>query len=328
MIEVRDQHPCKSVTTPSSNGDRKHKPPALSQVEVIGNGANQPHTCPEAPNKGVVLDAAREPLAPELFIALSTICLIREMAPPFKCEEHACIVEAEEVEHWNQRHREHQAIPLVGPLLEPVLELFRVPPEFSLNQQVHSTGMVPVVFKNELLPRQRNEVSKRMSDVLLPFEWRKCCTVHDIMVNIDMLDGYVDEAHEEDSIDECLKFLRKKILGCSISYHHQALHKEDQRQHTPHVPHLVCTHLGEQESEVFWHGVRQIWCWKKPTCFETTILIICLNCEHFPCIPVFGVLLVCLLRVDMNCIHGCNLMIMVMLFLQLLKVFICTIKCR
>mmetsp|Transcript_55835 Transcript_55835/g.102352 ORF Transcript_55835/g.102352 Transcript_55835/m.102352 type:complete len:262 (-) Transcript_55835:265-1050(-) len=202
VVEVCDQDPCKAIATSSCNGDRKHKPPALSQVEVIGNGANQPHTCPEAPNKGVVLDAAREPLAPELFVALSTICLIREMAPPFKCEEHACIVEAEEVEHWNQRHREHQAIPLVGPLLEPVLELFRIPPEFSLNQQVHSTGMVPVVFKNELLPRQRNEVSKRMSDVLLPFEWRKCCTVHDIMVNIDMLDGYVDEAHEEDNIDE------------------------------------------------------------------------------------------------------------------------------
>mmetsp|Transcript_77609 Transcript_77609/g.134469 ORF Transcript_77609/g.134469 Transcript_77609/m.134469 type:complete len:203 (+) Transcript_77609:55-663(+) len=202
MIEVRDQHPCKSVTTPSSNGDRKHKPPALSQVEAVRNGANEPHARPDAPDKEVVLDAARKPLAPELLVALTTICLVREVSPPLKCKQHACVIETKKVDDRNQRHCKHQAIPLVGPLLEPVLELFRIPPEFSLNQQVHSTGMVPVVFKNELLPRQRNEVSKRMSDVLLPFEWRKCCTVHDIMVNIDMLDGYVDEAHEEDNIDE------------------------------------------------------------------------------------------------------------------------------
>mmetsp|Transcript_39848 Transcript_39848/g.73814 ORF Transcript_39848/g.73814 Transcript_39848/m.73814 type:complete len:223 (-) Transcript_39848:640-1308(-) len=163
VVEVCDQDPCKAIATSSCNGDRKHKPPALSQVEAVRNGANEPHARPDAPDEEVVLDAARKPLAPELLVALTTICLIREVSPPLECKEHACVIETKKVDDRNQRHCKHQAIPLVGPLLEPVLELLRVPTEFSLDQQVNRTGVVSLVLKNELLPWQGYEISKGMS---------------------------------------------------------------------------------------------------------------------------------------------------------------------
>mmetsp|Transcript_7235 Transcript_7235/g.13049 ORF Transcript_7235/g.13049 Transcript_7235/m.13049 type:complete len:259 (-) Transcript_7235:576-1352(-) len=193
MVEVCDQHPCEAVSAAGGTGDGKHKPPALHRIHVVDEAAESPDARPAEEHEGVVLDAPREPLLVELLVAFATTCLVRKMHPPFTGKHEACIIEAEEVEDWNQGHREEQApssIPLAARsyLLKPVLKLFRIPTEFALFQEVNRAGMMPIVLENELLPWQRNEISKRMCEELLKLVRRESCAMHHIVINVDVLD--------------------------------------------------------------------------------------------------------------------------------------------
>jgi len=71
--------------------------------------------------------------------------------------------EAEEVDEWKRRTCEYQTKRVNGerilmmppsPFQKPILELLWIPTEFPLHQQIHCAGVMPVVLKHELFPRQ------------------------------------------------------------------------------------------------------------------------------------------------------------------------------
>ena len=45
-----------------------------------------------------------------------------------------------------------------SPLLQGIVELFRIPAELALDQQVHSAGVVPVVLQDKFLPWKGEEI--------------------------------------------------------------------------------------------------------------------------------------------------------------------------
>mmetsp|Transcript_10013 Transcript_10013/g.30641 ORF Transcript_10013/g.30641 Transcript_10013/m.30641 type:complete len:291 (+) Transcript_10013:421-1293(+) len=159
--EVRDEHPRGREAEAREAGDREHEAPALAEGPAEGPGAQQPDARPEAGHEGVVRQAPREPLLPELLVALAPRALLGEVAVPLHGEERARVVEPEEVDHGEERPGEEQpkgvdgeGVLLVapGPLQHRVLELLWVPAELALLQQVHGARVVPVVLQHELLP--------------------------------------------------------------------------------------------------------------------------------------------------------------------------------
>ena len=58
---------------------------------------------------GVVgANACLELVAKELLVALATCALIREVHPPLQGEEGASVVQAEEVDHWDERQKKRR----------------------------------------------------------------------------------------------------------------------------------------------------------------------------------------------------------------------------
>ena len=45
-----------------------------------------------------------------------------------------------------------------SPLLQGIVELFRIPAELALDEQVHGAGVVPVVLQDKFLPWKREEI--------------------------------------------------------------------------------------------------------------------------------------------------------------------------
>ena len=63
--EVRDEHPGRGVANASEEGHSEHETPSLAQRTSQRVGAQEPNAGPQAEDEGVVLDAAKHPLAPE-----------------------------------------------------------------------------------------------------------------------------------------------------------------------------------------------------------------------------------------------------------------------
>lgn len=193
MSEIGDEHPCERETDTAEKIHRYHEPPPFAERPVEGECADKPDACPDARNERLVVEAARQPFAPELLVALATATTVWEAHIPLYCEECPRIVETSEVNERNHRHGDEVTYPSFSPLLEVVMDFLRVPTEFALLEQIVCASMVPVVLENEVFPWQRDEISKAMRDVLLPpIRWESR-SVHHIMTAINILDVQVGE---------------------------------------------------------------------------------------------------------------------------------------
>jgi len=198
--EIRYEHPSSSESTTTKERDGKHEAPAFAQRPSERIGSNHPNEGPNAPYEHGMCNPTRQPLLPELFVALSACSLVREVQVPFYSEERTRIVEPEKMNERKRRACDDQTKRMNGkrfltmppsPFQKPILELFWIPTKLPLHQQVDRACVMPVVLEHELLPRQGEEVTERMRDVLLPRVRRKGGTMHDVMVDVDVLDADV-----------------------------------------------------------------------------------------------------------------------------------------
>mmetsp|Transcript_59862 Transcript_59862/g.96921 ORF Transcript_59862/g.96921 Transcript_59862/m.96921 type:complete len:405 (-) Transcript_59862:126-1340(-) len=322
--EVRDENPRRGETHTSEERDRKHEAPALAQWAAKRVGAKEPNAGPKACHECAVLEATRNPLGPELLVALASGTLVREVAVPLKCKEGACVIKAEEVDDRNPWNGEKVMIPLVGPLLQSILELLRIPAKLSLHKEVNGAGMVPVVLKHKLLPGQREEVREAVRDVFLPLEPWECSSVHHIMVNVDVLDGNVGEGDAKGQ-RACPPVIREEPQSGSVADHHQALGNEDECQDVPHVNHLLWRNLGEQERQICWHGIRLVGSGEQPVGQMTSVFGVLRHLHHLvSALRHMSSVRVALIWQDT--LHGGDLVVMLILLLELLEVLIGAIE--
>mmetsp|Transcript_44233 Transcript_44233/g.96219 ORF Transcript_44233/g.96219 Transcript_44233/m.96219 type:complete len:291 (-) Transcript_44233:400-1272(-) len=244
--EVRNEHPSRRESATSEERHGEHEPPTLTEGPSERPSPEKPDARPETGHKSRVLAAAREPLAPELLVALAACARIREAEVPLHGEERSSVVEAEEVDNGDKGHREDQAVPLVAPLLERVLEFLGVPSELALDQQIHCARMVAIVLKHELLPWQREEIAEGVGDKPLPLIRRESGSVHHIVINVDVLDSDVGKR------DTKKQRARPPVVGeasqrCGICNHREALTDENESKDVPHVHHLFRRDLCEEE---------------------------------------------------------------------------------
>mmetsp|Transcript_2630 Transcript_2630/g.7044 ORF Transcript_2630/g.7044 Transcript_2630/m.7044 type:complete len:274 (+) Transcript_2630:655-1476(+) len=204
--EVGDEHPRGREAAAREEGHGEHEAPALAERAAQRPGAQEPDARPEARDEERVLSSARQPLLPELLVALAPGTLVREVEVPLQREEGPGIIQANEVDERQQRAGEQEAEGVDGegvlpvppcPLQQPVLELLGIPPELALLQEVHGARVVAIVLEHELLPGQREEIAEGMRDVLLPVMWRERGSVHYIVINVDVLDSDVRERDAE-----------------------------------------------------------------------------------------------------------------------------------
>jgi len=328
MREVGNEHPSCREANASKEGHREHEAPTFSQGPAKRQGSKKPNASPQREHEGVVLQAARHPFGPELFVALPARALIWEMAPPLQGEETSSVVQAEEVDDWNPWHRQDVLVPVLShvtsPLLQGIVKLFWVPAKLSLHQQVDSAGMVPVVLQDELLPRKREEVCEGMCEILLPIVDRKGCAVHDVMVDVNVLDSDVGERDAKEQRAGPPEIWQEG-QGSAVAKDHEALGDKDQREHIPHVHHLLRRDLGEQKSQVLRHRVWLVRCWKKPVGLYTSVLVVFLKLQHLV-LALSDSSSTGVTVTRKSILEGCNLVIVLVLLLQLLKVFISSIE--
>jgi len=146
MSEVGDEHPCSRETKAGKEGNSQHETPALTQRATKWPSTQEPNASPKREHEGIVFDAAWHPLCPELLVALAACTLIWKVTPPFHGKQGTSIVQTQEVNDWDPWYSQHEAVPLVRPLLKCIVELFWIPTELTLLKQINSAGMVPVVF--------------------------------------------------------------------------------------------------------------------------------------------------------------------------------------
>merc|ERR1712107_141967 len=79
------------------------------------------------------------------------------------------------------------------PLQKRILKLLWIPAELSLRQQIIGACVMAVVLQDELLPRQGELICPRVGQELLPFVWWKGCTMHYVVIDVDLLDAKVYE---------------------------------------------------------------------------------------------------------------------------------------
>mmetsp|Transcript_13435 Transcript_13435/g.32051 ORF Transcript_13435/g.32051 Transcript_13435/m.32051 type:complete len:218 (-) Transcript_13435:527-1180(-) len=156
--EVRDEHPGRRESNAGEEGNSEHEAPALAERTAQRVGAKQPDASPKGQDEGVVFHTTWHPLAPELLVALAAGTFIREMHPPLQGEQGSSVIQAEEVDHRDPWCGQQVLVPVgaprTRPLLQSIVELFRIPTELALDEQIHRAGMVAVVLKHELLPGQ------------------------------------------------------------------------------------------------------------------------------------------------------------------------------
>ena len=150
MSKVSDEHPGCGVADASEERHGEHESPPLAERTSERVGAEKPDAGPEGKHEGIVLDAAWNPLAPEFLVALAPCTLVRKVHPPLQGEKGTGVVQAEEVNHGDERHSEQVLVPVgapwPSPLLQSIVELLGVPAELALDQQVHRGGVMPVVL--------------------------------------------------------------------------------------------------------------------------------------------------------------------------------------
>mmetsp|Transcript_36009 Transcript_36009/g.58973 ORF Transcript_36009/g.58973 Transcript_36009/m.58973 type:complete len:447 (-) Transcript_36009:98-1438(-) len=281
--EVGNEHPSQAEANTSKEGHGEHEPPSLAQGSAQRIGPQEPDAGPEAEHEAVVLHAPWDPLAPKVLVALATCTLIREVHPPFEGEQRPRVVETKEVNHRNPWHGQEVLVPVGAerscPLLQCVVELLWVPTKFALDQQIHSAGMVTIVFQDKLLPGQGKEVCKGMRQKLLELINREGGPVHHIVIDVDLLDGNVGEGHAE---HKCASPPMSGEHGqCSaVGDDHQDLRHEDGCQDIPHVHHLLGRNLGEQECQVLRHGIWFVRGGEQTVGLQAPVLVVLFHLQH------------------------------------------------
>mmetsp|Transcript_49285 Transcript_49285/g.90918 ORF Transcript_49285/g.90918 Transcript_49285/m.90918 type:complete len:409 (-) Transcript_49285:125-1351(-) len=334
VCEVGDEHPSKRVPDPGAACHWQNESPTLAQWSAQWPRSQQPHACPQGAHKRRVSKAAWHPLLPEFLVALATCACVREVKVPLQCEQGTSVVETKEVDHRHQASSEQQPkrvdwegeLPVSPrPLEHPVLELLWIPTKLSLLEQIHGAGMMPVVLQDELFPWKREEITEGMRQVLLPRVRRECSAMHDIMIDIDVLDGQVGKRSSKCD-RACPEVAWKASESCAICNDHQALCHKDERQDVPHVHHLLRGNLGEQERQFRWHGIGLVWCWEEASSLVASILAVLLHGEHLGVALHLGCVRIAFIGQD--ALHRSNLRIILKFLTELIKVLICTIKDR
>ena len=168
--------------------------------------------------------------AGKLLVALAACTLIGEVHPPFQGEQRAGVVQAEEMDHRDERDGEQVLVPVrapwPSPLLQGVVELLGVPAELTLDEQVNRRGMMPVVLQDEFLPRERNKVGKWMRQEALPLVNRESGAMHHIVIDVNVLDGDVRERDAE-AKRAGPPVVREGSQGRTVADHHQHLSAEN-----------------------------------------------------------------------------------------------------
>mmetsp|Transcript_49282 Transcript_49282/g.90903 ORF Transcript_49282/g.90903 Transcript_49282/m.90903 type:complete len:364 (-) Transcript_49282:125-1216(-) len=332
--EVRDEHPSGRVAAACSASHRNDKAPTLGQWPAKRPSAQQPHASPHAHDEAGVGKASGHPLLPELLVDFASWCLIWEVEVPLNCEEGTSVIQAKEVDEWQQGAGDDQpkwvdgkGILLVAPspLQESVLELLRVPTELALLQEIHRARMVPVVLQDKLLPWQGEEVAEGVRKVLLPRVWGKSRSVHHIVVDIDVLDGEVGEWNAERERAKPIVVWEARQPR-AVEHDEEALCHETERENVPHVHHLLWRDLREEERQLRWHGVRLVGCWEEPSCCVAAVLVVLLHGEHLGVALHLGCVRIAFIGQD--ALHRSNLRIILKFLTELIKVLICTIKDR
>mmetsp|Transcript_64952 Transcript_64952/g.167155 ORF Transcript_64952/g.167155 Transcript_64952/m.167155 type:complete len:511 (+) Transcript_64952:440-1972(+) len=333
--EVRDEHPRRGVAEAREAGDGQHEAPALAERAAERPGAEEPDACPDARDEEGVLDAAREPLLPELLVALAARARVREVEVPLDGEEGASVVETEEVDQGQHRAREHQAegvdregVLLVppGPLQQPILELLRVPAELALVQQVDRAGVVAVVLQHELLPREGEEVTEGVGDVALPLIGRESGSVHHIVIDVDVLDGNVGKGKAERQ-GAGPPVVGEEGQSRAVRANHEALCHEDQRQDVPHVHHLLRRDLREKECQLRRHRVRLVRRGEEAARFVAAVGVVLLHRQHLVA-ALRGVLVVGVALIGHKPLHGRDLVVVLILLLELIEVLVGAVEHR
>ena len=87
---------------------------------------------------------------------------------------------------------------------------------------------VPVVLQDKLLPRQRKKVRKGVGKEALPLVHRESGSVHDVVINVNVLDGDVRERDAE-AQSAGPPEVREASQSCAVADHHQHLGEKDCR---------------------------------------------------------------------------------------------------
>ena len=261
MVEVGEECPGDGEASSASNGHRQEETPALREGPSKWPGAKEPHTGPKACYEKAMSETVRNPLAPEVLVALATCTLIWEVGVPKQREQSSSVIGTNPMPHRHQWHCQ-PAIPLVCPFLQDIQPSCWVPTELSVNQQVHCAGVVSLVLQHQLLPRQRKLISPAMSNVLLPVIRREGGTVENVVQNVDVLDHQRCHGHAK----SCCSQVPIHVLGQHEAVGQDAgtLSTKECGVHVPHVQHLLRRDPSEEKLQLTRHRIRLVGRWEFP----------------------------------------------------------------
>merc|ERR1719334_1630402 len=184
--------------------------------------------------------------------------------------------------------------------------------------------MVSVVFQDEFLPRQREEVCEWVSQEFLPVIHWESGAVHHVVVDVDVLDSDVGK---RDAEHQCASppIIREECQCGTVAADHEALSHKDQCQDVPHVHHLLWGDLCEQECQVLWHWIWFVCGGEQAVGLQTPVFVVLLHLQHLiHALPDTSSVSVAITGQDV--LQRCNLVVMLVLFLQLLKVLISPVE--
>mmetsp|Transcript_91402 Transcript_91402/g.232555 ORF Transcript_91402/g.232555 Transcript_91402/m.232555 type:complete len:279 (-) Transcript_91402:86-922(-) len=197
VVEIRDEDPSRREANAAEHRDYRNELPTLAERPAHAPRAQHPDGAPQAQQERDVLHTKREPLRVERLIALAGRTGVRESAPPQKRKETAGVAGSGKVPEWHQGHRE-PTVPLRSPLLQDVEPTCGVPAELAVVQEVERRVVVPVVFHDDVHPRQRDEVREGVRDVTLPLVRREGGAVDDVVQDVHILDAERNHDGSED----------------------------------------------------------------------------------------------------------------------------------
>mmetsp|Transcript_43316 Transcript_43316/g.103243 ORF Transcript_43316/g.103243 Transcript_43316/m.103243 type:complete len:208 (+) Transcript_43316:541-1164(+) len=186
--------------------------------------------------------------------------------------------------------------------------------------------MMPVVLQDKLLPRQRKKVRKGVSKEALPLVHRESGSVHDVVINVNVLDGDVRERDAE-AQSAGPPEVREASQSCAVADHHQHLSEENCGKNIPHVDHLLRRDLGEEECKVLRHWVWLVRSREEPIGLQAPVLVVLLNGQHL----VAALSNTCRVRVPLawkSVLQCCNFVVVLVFLRQFLKILICSIEDR
>ena len=155
--KVGDEHPGEGEAYTCRTRHWKNESPTLAQWPAQRPRSQQPNTGPQPKDHSIVLHTSRHPFCPEFLVAFPASISFWETHPPLKGKEEARVIESEEVNHRDPGDSQQVLVPVWPhgscPLLQCIVELFGVPAELPLDEQVHSACMMTGMLQDELFPR-------------------------------------------------------------------------------------------------------------------------------------------------------------------------------